>query len=270
MFFYLSKIFWAVASPLNFIWILCLFSLIYALIKRQKINKASLIAIYSFLILGFFPVGPNIIVLLERQYERPAVMPDKADGIIVLGGGFNAERGHITGMMTANSGINRAIDFVDLAMKYPKAKLVYSGGSGTIFHQDKGETAIAEKFLKLTAIDKGRVIYEHKSRNSFENVKNSKKLVKPSRDEQWIVVTSMFHMPRVMGVFKAQEWDVLPYPSSPLTVGEYRILPHGLEVEHNFMLLTKGVKELIGGVIYYFSGKSAFILPFSPLKSLES
>lgn len=270
MFFLASKIFWILAAPLNFLWILILIGLVYGIIKHHQINKILFVALWAFIILGALPVGYNLVVLIERQYQRPVTMPDNVDGIMVLGGGFNAELSHMTGMMVANNDINRVVDFVDLAQKYPEAKLVYSGGSGRIFHQGKGESPIAAAYLRLSALDEGRVVYEEASRNTYENIVNTKKMVAPQKGEVWIVVTSKFHIPRTMGIFKKQEWDVTPYPSSPITTGEYRILPVGFNVSANFKLLDTGLREVFGCVIYYIFGKSAFVLPLSPLKSEES
>lgn len=270
MFFLASKIFWAIAAPLNLLWILILIGLIYGFIRRSRPNKILSFSLVAFLILGALPIGYNLVVLIERQYQRPMPMPDKVDGIIVLGGGFNAELSHMTGMMVANGDINRVVDFIDLAQKYPKAKLVYSGGSGRLLHQDKGESPIAAAYLKLSAIDESRVIYEGASRNTFENIINTKKMVLPQNGEVWILVTSKFHIPRAMGIFEKQGWKVIPYPSSPMTTGEYRILPLGFDVSQNFKLLHMGLREIFGCVIYYIWGKSAFVLPLSPLKSKES
>lgn len=268
MFFLLSKLFWVIISPLNFVWIVIFIGFVYGLVtKRQQINTLLMAGVFLFLTLGILPVGYNLMVFLERQYDRPARLPDKVDGIIVLGGGFNAELAHQTGMMVANGEINRVIDFVALGQKYPKAKLVYSGGTGKVFYQELGESPIAKEFLKLTAIDEGRVIYEEKSRNTYENIMNSKEVVKPMAGEVWVVVTAFSHMPRAMGIMKKLDWPAIAYPSSPKTLRQYRWLPAGLDVSNNFYLLGNAIKEGIGSVVYYFSGKSAFLLPLSSLDS---
>ncbi len=270
MFFYVSKIFWTLAKPLNFIWLLILLGLVYQCIKnKQWPNKMLSFGMLLFLFLGVTPVGYNMLVFLETRYERPSVMPTKVDGIIVLGGGINAEMSHMTDMLVANADVTRVSEFVGLGKKYPTAKMVYSGGSGRIFHQDKGESAIAAQFLQLSAIDEGRIIYERKSRNTHENVKNSKEIVKPQEGEVWMMVTSMFHTPRSVGIFDKQGWEVVPYPSSPKTTGQYTVMP-SFDVNLNFKLLSIAVREYIGCIVYYFSGKSTFLFGRSALKSHES
>ena len=41
---------------------------------------------------------------------------------------------------------------------------------------------------------------------------NSKALLNPQPDQDWILVTSAFHMPRAVGVFCQANWPVIPYP----------------------------------------------------------
>lgn len=256
------------ASPLNFLWILILLGSVLHLFKQGKINRLLALGLVLFLTLGVLPVGHNLMAFLERQYQRPVPMPSHVDGIIVLGGGFDTVRRGQTGMMAANNSVTRVMDFVALAQKYPKAKLVFSGGSGNILYKGKiKEADSAAEFFELTDIRHRAVLYERESRNTFENVKNTKVLISPQKGEIWIVVTSASHIPRTMGVFAEQGWDVLPYPSGPKTDLKYKLIPSEFNVERSFSLLTSAIKEFIGSAIYYFSGKSAFLLPVSSLKS---
>jgi Uncharacterized conserved protein len=61
-------------------------------------------------------------------------------------------------------------------------------------------------------IDTSRVTFERESRNTFENVVNARALVHPAPGEIWVLVTSAFHMPRSVGLFRGQGWEVVPYP----------------------------------------------------------
>lgn len=269
MFFYLSKIFWIIAAPLSFLWFLVLIGFGLRFWKKGLGNKILLFSGVAFLIIGFFPVGYNMMVFLERQYERPDPMPRRVDGIIVLGGAFNSTLSEKTGKIAANGNINRMIDFVELARKYPRAKLIFAGGSGSIYNPDRKEADDAEKFLKMIGFNAKRVVFERESRNSYENVRNSHELVKPKEGQNWIAITSASHMPRAIGVFQHHNWQVIPYPSGPKTDGQYRFRPKPFGVVGSFFMLGLATKEFIGATIYYFSGKSALLLPVRPLNSPE-
>lgn len=196
-------------------------------------------------------------------------MPHKVDGIIVLGGAFNSTLSEKTGMISANGNINRMIDFADLAQRYPRAKLVFTGGSGNLMNPERKEADDAKAFMEMVGMNTRRVTFERNSRNTFENVRNTHGLVTPKEGETWILVTSSFHMPRSVGVFRHFDWDVVPYPAGPKTDGQYKFWPTPFGVSNSFFMLGKATKEIIGSIIYYLSGKSAFLFPLSPVESSE-
>ncbi|HPF78830.1 MAG TPA: YdcF family protein [Alphaproteobacteria bacterium] len=259
-----------IATPLSLLWIMVAIGFALRFWKRQWGNRLLILSGIIFLTVGFLPIGYNMVVFLENQYERPDPMPDKVDGIIVLGGAFNSGVSEKRGMMAANGNINRMIDFVDLMKKYPKATAIFAGGTGNIYNPERKEADDAKAFLEMMGISLKNVIFERQSRNSYENIKFSQDLVKPKNGETWILVTSAFHMGRSMGVFKKLNWDVIAYPSGPKTTGEYILMPQPLGVSGSFYMLSTALKEFIGSAIYYFSGKSAFLFPTAHLESGNS
>lgn len=246
--------------PLNFIWSGLTGSFILLKFKGKLARRLLVFFLGVFVFLGIAPVGYNMMVFLERSYQRPDPMPNRVDGIIVLGGAFNSKMYEETGMIAATGNINRIIDFIDLANRYPDAKLVFSGGSGHLMPTERKEADDVEKFMDIMGIDKGRVLFERQSRNSYENVQLSKELVKPQEGEVWIVITSSFHLPRVMGIFQKLEWDVIPYPSSPQTDRAYRFWPKSFNILSSYHYLGLAVKEFVGSAVYSLTGKRDFLL----------
>ena len=53
---------------------------------------------------------------------------------------------------------------------------------------------------------------ERRSRNTQENAEFSKALAAPKAGERWLLVTSAFHMPRSIGLFRKAGFDVEAYP----------------------------------------------------------
>ena len=51
-----------------------------------------------------------------------------------------------------------------------------------------------------------------KSRNTVENAVFSMDLAKPQPGERWLLVTSGYHMPRAIGIFRRAGFAVEPYP----------------------------------------------------------
>ena len=61
-------------------------------------------------------------------------------------------------------------------------------------------------------IAKSRLMMERRSRNTQENAEFSKALAAPKPGERWLLVTSAFHMPRSVGLFRKAGFAVEPYP----------------------------------------------------------
>ncbi len=227
------------------------------------------IALAGILFFGIIPVGPAMLSWLEHYYSVPQKLPERVNGIIVLGGMFDGHLSKERGQIAANDNIERMICFTDLAKKYPGARKVFSGGSGDINYPDDKESAVAEAYLKEYNLDNDSVFYDMDSRNTYENAVFSKELVNPAAGQNWILITSAFHMPRSVGIFEKQDWKVIPYPCDFKTDGTWDFLWTAPNITWNFAALNIVVKELIGSVVYYFTGKSAFILPPSPLPSKD-
>jgi uncharacterized SAM-binding protein YcdF (DUF218 family) len=91
--------------------------------------------------------------------------------------------------------------------------LAFSGGSAELFGSETSEAAVVKQVLGGLGVDLERVVFEDRSRNTFENARYSKDLIVPKPGECWLLITSAYHMPRAVGVFRKVGWDVLPYPT---------------------------------------------------------
>ena len=53
---------------------------------------------------------------------------------------------------------------------------------------------------------------ERRSRNTLENAEFSRDLVSPKPGERWLLISSAFHMPRSVGLFRKAGFTVEPFP----------------------------------------------------------
>ena len=118
------------------------------------------------------------------------------------------------GTIAINGAVERLTAFADLSKKYPQAQLVFSGGSGVFFQEGLKEAHFVEPIFKKLGITGRRVHYEDQSRNTAENAKFTKELVKPTEKQNWIIITSAFHMPSALETFKAAAIQVTPAPTT--------------------------------------------------------
>lgn len=207
-----------------------------------------------FIALGIFPLGPNMLVYLEKQYANNTVGED-IDGIVVLGGSFHTylSEKHDQSIVTGN--IERVLEGIRLNRKYPNAFLVFTGGNGITGKTLPPETDINKRFMNEMGFSENTVIYEDQSTNTYENAVFTKELVQPLAREEWILVTSAYHMPRSMAVFEKAGWEMQPHPTDYRTDLAYNWMPSLQNIHRNLNMADLALHELGGMIIYKLTGK---------------
>src|SRR5262249_9989316 len=107
---------------------------------------------------------------------------------------------------------DRIVAAAELARRYPNARIVFTGGSANLISNDAKEADFAVEIFEALCIDKARLIIERRSRNTFENAVFTKALVAQKLGERWLLLTSGYHMPRSVGLFRQAGFVVEPYP----------------------------------------------------------
>lgn len=262
MFFVISKIFWFFAQPANFALLLLLSGLAAAVLARRRL--AFSLAVAAFLVLGlsvWSSLGANLLGPLEDRFQRPASLPERIDGIVVLGGGLEGAINKIRGGYELNSAGDRFVETAILARRYPDAKILVSGGSGELLLDGEGDADTAPRLLTALGVAPERLILENKSRNTDENARFSMDLIKPQPGETWLLVTSAFHMPRSVGLFRKAGFPVIPWPVDYRTSGAEGI---GFFVDNaadSLQNTTLGIREWIGLFAYWLTGRTDQLLP---------
>lgn len=261
MLFYLSKIFWFLIQPLNLAIFLLAFALLVLWFGWRKLG--GLAALLSFLVLAlsaWTSLGALMLTPLEERFARPP-LPDRVAGIIVLGGGFEGAINLARGGYDINSGGDRFLEAAVLARRYPDARIVVSGGTGTLVLDGEGDADTAPKLFEALGIPASRLILEKESRNTHENVENIRQLVSPAPDETWLLVTSAFHMPRSMGLFRKAAFPVLPWPVDYRTSGKEGIGVMRDNPSDSLNTMTMAIREWIGLIAYKFVGRIDSVFP---------
>jgi uncharacterized SAM-binding protein YcdF (DUF218 family) len=253
MMFIASKLVWALLSPLAFVLVLFLLGTASLLISFTRTAVFFIFtAIVIFCMLGLLPIGPDLLAGLENQYVRPDKMPTKVTGIVVLGGSFETEFSQSHGFPVATQKVQRVLDGLRLGKQYPGAKLVFSGGEGSLFHQEHPESKDVQNFVTMYGLQPSQdIVFEDKSRNTLENLAFTYKLVNPKPGETWLLVTSAWHMKRAMKAAQETGWsNIIPYPSDYRTSGEMAGPEQMLNVRRNFDLADLALHEYAGLLAY--------------------
>jgi len=260
VFFIASKIVWALLSPASLIVMLGVSAWIALAAGWQKLSRRLLaICALLLLVIGFLPVGEWAIAPLEKRFLTNPALPQSVDGIVVLGGFISPQLSQAWMQAELGGAADRLTNFLYLAELYPSAQLVFTGGSGSLSRQEQKEAEPARLLFDQLGLAERAIIYESASRNTQENVANTKILLNPAADQNWLLVTSAFHMPRAIGVFCEQQWPIQPYP-----VDHYSRTGDLLRIEFAFAahlsVLNTALKEWLGLIAYRISGKTSQFL----------
>jgi len=264
MFFVASKVLWFFAAPVN---LLLVAALIGAALSGGRFTRAgrriAVLAIALLLAIGVLPLGAWLIEPLEDRFPPPPAEMAPPYGVIVLGGAIDDELGRARDQVSLQEGAARLTEAVALARRFPQARLVYTGGSNSLTRADSTEARDAGKLLAALGVDPARIQLEESSRNTDENARFTRDLVHPEPSQVWLLVTSAWHMPRAMALFRKAGFNVVAYPVDYRTqggIGDWRL--NG-EASRGFALFDLAVHEWIGLAVYRASGKidSAFPAP---------
>jgi uncharacterized SAM-binding protein YcdF (DUF218 family) len=206
MFFIASKILWFFTAPIN---LLLVVALLAVWLRRPTI---AIFCLLTLLAIGFVPIGAWIIEPLEDRFPPPP--PDMATpyGIIILGGAIDDEMGQARGQVSLGEGAERLTQAVALSLRFPDARIVYTGGNNSMRGAHSDEATDGRKLLISLGVDPTRITIETRSQNTDENARFTRELVHPLADQRWLLITSAWHMPRSMGLFRKSGFTIEAFP----------------------------------------------------------
>ena len=259
MFFVASKLFWIILEPGNLLLILLVLGLLRMAATRRR--KGMLLASFAGLALAaitVLPLGQWAIAPLEMRFPAPR-LPDRVDGIILLGGAVDPVLTLAHGQVALNEAGDRITETFILAKRYPDSRILLSGGNGRLLPVGMSEAKTTEDLLVEMGVDEHRLVIEDRSRDTYENAVFSKEVADPKTGETWILVTSAAHMPRAVGCFRHAGWEILPYPVDYQPNGRWRF--DYLDLGGSLVLFARAVHEWLGLASYYLTGRIDTFFP---------
>ncbi len=261
MFFVASKMFWLLAQPVS----LVLLSLVLALVlvgfgrRRLAIGLLALGGLVQFLV-AFTSLGYVLIQPLENRFPMPQTPPETVRAIVVLGGATLARPSTARGVVELNQAGDRLVAGLWLARTYPEARIILSGGEGFLMGETESEAETMRRFFVNFGIAEERLVLEGESRNTAENASFTRDMLGEGEGEL-ILVTSAFHMPRSVGIYRQEGVAVVPWPTDYRSAGNQGF---GIDIANpnqNLETATLALREWIGLLAYHWTGRSAALLP---------
>lgn len=203
MFFVLSKTLGTMLLPTNFLIGLGVIAAVLLATRWARWGRRLFVLVIVLLaVCAFSPLGNYLLYPLESRFPKWDASEGAPDGIVVLGGPVDADMSVIHNTPITRSAADRLIAAAALARRYPNARVLFTGGSANLISNDAKEGDFASDILTSLGVAKDRLIIERLSRNTYENAIFSKQLVAPKPGERWLLVTSAYHMPRSVGLFR--------------------------------------------------------------------
>jgi uncharacterized SAM-binding protein YcdF (DUF218 family) len=262
MFFVLSKILGFFASPSNLVVSLGLFGLL--LLPTRFARGGWWLAAGSLVVLamlGFSPIGNALMIPLEQRFPPWDAARGAPDGIIVLGGAISPDVSAARNDPALNEAAERMTAIPELARRYPDARILFSGGSGALIYDEGNEAEFALQMFESLGIPRARILLEDRSRNTVENAVFSKAIAQPKAGERWLLVTSAYHLPRAIGIFRKAEFAVEPYPVDWRTRGLADALRPFPTMGEGLRRTDIAAREWVGLAAYWLTGQSSELFP---------
>lgn len=256
-----AKFVWALLNPANLLVAMLLLGAVLLATRFRRLGGTLLVSgALAAAVIAYTPVADWLIEPLESRFASAASSDGAIAGIIVLGGAIDTAATRRRGQIALNGRGERLTAFVELAQRYPRAKLVYSGGAGESDVEADSEAAIAKPLLTAMGIAPERLTLEMRSRDTHENARFTYAMVKPAVGERWLLVTSAVHMPRSMGTFRRVGWNVIAYPVDYRGGARSEDTGSG-NLAHGLTLLNAAAREWLGLLQYYAAGRMDRLLP---------
>ena len=251
MFFILSKVLLFLLSP--FIWVIIVFILGF-IFKNPIWKKRSFVA--AFLMLLFFSNG-FIFDQIAKWWEAEPVMANELDAnydyAIVLGG--MASHDSLMNRIVFHESIDRLLQTLDLYSRGFIDTVIISGGSARLLFKERKEATVLKNYLVDLGIDKERMLTDPDSRNTYENITNSIKLMHKPAKQNVLVITSAFHMRRVKAVLKKSGIQADTYPAHFISsTGPFNPASIVLPGVGTFVGWEMLIKEMVGLMVYKIKG----------------
>ncbi|MSU48056.1 MAG: hypothetical protein EXS37_03035 [Opitutus sp.] len=262
MFFWLKKFvsFWMMPLPF------CLTAMVVGLVlmrfaKLARLGRALLIT--GVVLLMLFSnkfVSKWLVRPLETRY--PAI-PEFVTGtplppaiaacrfVVVLGGGNGNSPGLPANNLLASSSLSRVMEAVRILRAVPEAKLIVSG-PGDAKHNT--HAVVLARAAQNYGIVPERILYIDQARDTEDESRAAQRL---ARGAPVALVTSAWHMPRAMALFRSAGLDPLPCPADFRSHAEDEFFFHHLlwDVE-SLGHSTFAISERIGYLWIWLRGKT--------------
>lgn len=195
--------------PLSIALILFLLGLFFLFSKSYK--KAKLFLSLSFIwlfLISYSPFSNALIKPLENQYKAYLDIDSSIEYVLVLGSGHITNKEISPHSQLSSSALMRLTEGIRIFKQLDNAKLIVSGYAG--FDDETPHALISKQVAISMGIDEKDILTQEEAKDTFEETQYAKKFI---GDKRFILVTSAYHMPRSMKLFKQNGLNPIAAPT---------------------------------------------------------
>jgi uncharacterized SAM-binding protein YcdF (DUF218 family) len=257
----LSKAVSFLSVPSNVIASLAVLGLILLIFRRRYGSVIAAIALAALALGALSPLGNMLLTPLERRFPDMKYPDQDIEGIIVLGGSYDTQsHGYLSTIYLLEDTEPMAV-MPELARRFPKAKIIFSGGTDPSSGPGPSEASIVKDYFVSFGIAADRILVEERSLTTEENARFTAQLMHPNSQSRWLLVTTAYHMPRAMGTFQKAGFDVIAFPVGLRTHGWDDLWRSGATATDNLRRVDIAMHEWLGLLSYRLSGYSSEWFP---------
>lgn len=260
MYIFLSKFLPLFVYPLG---LACVLILAGVFIRRTGCRRGMLVLALLLLYLGGNHwVARALARSLEWRY-LPAEEIEPAPVIVLLAGGVESPQYPRTTPEIGEAG-DRVIYAAHLYRQGAAPMLLLAGGNIDWLSSGPDPGADTADLLEMLGVPRHAMRFELDSRNTYETAVNCREMLFAMGIRRIILVTSASHMPRSVGLFERQGFEVIPAPTDFMvtqgviqTNANGRIantLIHLLPTSYNLEVTSRMLKEYFGLFVYKLRG----------------
>ncbi|MDX8349851.1 YdcF family protein [Cognatiyoonia sp. IB215446] len=253
-----------VTTPSTLFLLLILLALIALLLHWRRTAITSLtLGLTGFVTFGFTSLSEVMIAPLVTRF--PPVDLAEAEppyGLIVLGAGLNEVHARHNGALLELEDGGEAVPTAALlAQRYPDARIILSGGSGTNFPPEplRGVDGMRRVLMEF-GVAADRIMIDPNAATTAARARNTLDLIGEDADQIWWAITPAHRMPRLIGSYRALGFEPVPYPV------DFKWIPpfdptYFYDFSNGLRLTDAGAHEWRGLLFYYLTGRTETFFP---------
>lgn len=181
--------------------------------QRFALGLILLLCTFSLPAVGHFARGS-----LEWNYPQSNEVPSQNDTIVVLAANTHITNREATKLRLGDESLYRCLHAHDLYEKAGGCRIILSGGIVDSSPDGMSVAEAMQEVLVALGVPPANLVLEDESSTTYENARNTCRILNDETQARVFLVTAAFHMYRAERCFAKQGATVIPAPCNHLAV----------------------------------------------------